>query len=83
MEYYGTSPLEVTGPKMMIKFFTPKEKRNLNRLSLKAGGDALYIVDANNRVILRNYPKYKSERQTFQINPHYSVLWNNRDIYNY
>lgn len=82
MDYYGSSPLEVTGPKMMIKLFTPKEKRNLNRLSLKATGDALYIVDANNRVILKNYPKYKTERQNFQINPHYSILWNSHDIYN-
>jgi mannosyltransferase OCH1-like enzyme len=82
-EYYGSSPLEVTGPKMMIKFFTPKEKRNLNRLSLKAEGDALYIVDANNRVILKNYSKYKTERQSFQINQHYSILWSSRDIYNY
>jgi mannosyltransferase OCH1-like enzyme len=80
-EYYGTSPLEVTGPKMMIKFFTPKEKRNLNRLSLKAVGNDLYIVDANNKIILKNYSKYKVERQKFQLNHHYSVLWSSRDIY--
>lgn len=81
--YYGNSPLEVTGPKMMIKFFTPKEKRNLNRLSLKAVGDNLYIVNTNNKIILKNYSRYKSERQSFQINQHYSILWSSHDIYNY
>jgi mannosyltransferase OCH1-like enzyme len=82
LEYYGTSPLEVTGPKMMIKFFTPNEKRNLTRLYLKVSGNDLCITNEDGKTILRNYAKYKVERQTFQINQHYSVLWGNHNIYN-
>lgn len=82
MNYYGTSPLDVTGPKMMIKFFTPKEKQKLNRISLKATSNGLYIVYGDDHVIMKNYPEYNLERKKNQINEHYSVLWNQKDIYN-
>lgn len=81
LEYYGTSPLEVTGPKMMIKFFTSNDKRNLNRVYLKVSGDDLYITNKD-KIILKNYAKYKAERQYYQVNQHYSVLWRNHNIYN-
>ena len=81
-EYYGISPLDVTGPKMMIKFFTPVEKRKLSRISLNAKSTHLYIVNGDNKVILQNYPEYKMERKVFQLNDHYSVLWRQQNIYN-
>jgi len=80
-KYYGDSALDVTGPKMMIKFFTPKEKRNLKRLKLELQNNKLCIC-RNDETILENYNEYKIERQLNQLNEHYSILWNKKDIYN-
>ena len=79
--YYGSSPLEVTGPKLMVKFLSPKEKRSLKRLSLTPTQTTLNIYK-DNTLIIKSYPEYKTERQMTQLYEHYSVLWNNHDIYN-
>ena len=83
-KFYGSSCLEVTGPRMMIKFLSPNEKKKLKRITLNTFNSTsmLYITDSNNRIILQNYPEYKRERKNNQLFDHYSILWAKKQIYN-
>ena len=80
--YYGTSSLGVTGPTMMINFFTPNEKRKLKRIYLKINNNIACIIYNNEKIILQSYKEYATEKKMFQINEHYDVLWKKRNIYN-
>jgi hypothetical protein len=73
--------LEITGPKMMVRFFTPNEKRKLNRILLNPTNNGMLYISYGNRVILVNYPEYKKEREQNQLEEHYSILWAKREVY--
>jgi hypothetical protein len=74
--YYGDSPLHPTGPcllgNVIMKY---KYKLNLDMIHYNYGG---YIIYKNIFVISTTYPEYDSDRTSH----HYSVLWNNKRIYN-
>lgn len=77
-KYYGNSPLDPTGPIMFGKFFTYKEKKeSIIRRYVGVQGNGISI---QNIIILDEYDKYRNEQQKIQT--HYSLYWNQRNIYN-
>jgi mannosyltransferase OCH1-like enzyme len=76
--YYGNSCLSPTGPLLLKTFFTEDEINNLP-YELSFDGDIMIIKDKNNNVILTKDETVSKEQLT---NKHYSVLWNERKIYN-
>jgi len=78
--FYGLSSLHVTGPSMMIDFFTPYQKQKTNYLYHHSEEGKYYIVHKD-KIILMVYPEYRYEQRKNEKNKHYSILWKNKAIY--
>ena len=81
-KFYGSSPLEPTGPTMLGNIIlNNKMTPNIDLYHYKGGG---YIIYKNRFVISTEYPEYNGERQnTYNSNKtkRYDQLWNERKIY--
>lgn len=79
-KYYGSTNLEPTGPHLLSKLI-PK---NHNSIDLKhdflMNMDNRYIV-YNNFLIFKSYNGYMQESAHNNIKSHYSIMWDNRNIY--
>jgi mannosyltransferase OCH1-like enzyme len=78
-KYYGSSPLSPTGPKMLPKFIS------LNDSIVDLTHT---FIDTNNKFInykgipiIKSYYGHDIEKKQTSIKPHYSILWNQRNIY--
>ena len=74
---YNYSALDVTGPTIMASFFNFNELLNFK---LHNNGNT---ISMNNKIILSAYNNYRDEQSKTQNVEHYSILWHNRNIYNY
>jgi len=76
--FYGNSPLDITGPILFGKFFTydEKEKSVTKRYVGKQGNG----VSIKGIIILNEYPEYRIEQKN--ISTHYSEYWKNNNVYN-
>jgi mannosyltransferase OCH1-like enzyme len=75
---YGNSPLYPTGPEMMKKFLNENE---LKKSILTISNDYT-TIKLNNIDVLKVNENYRQEQSEIShISPHYSVLWNNKNIY--
>lgn len=84
--YYGSGPFDITGPLLLLSFFSEQE---LNNIELKhsliknhTSNSNNYFIEYNNFQILSAYPEYRTELKQFLPNKHYMELWFNRSIYN-
>ena len=81
-QFYGSSPLEPTGPTMLGKIILKnKMTPNIDLYHYKDGG---YIIYKNRFVISTEYPEYSGERQQLYNSKktnRYDKLWNERKIY--
>lgn len=79
-KFYGKNCLEPTGPNLLGKYFTNEDKMKMNlyfaNIKIQNTIDE-WIVVFNNVIILRQYKGYRGE----QSKKHYSVLWNEINIY--
>ena len=75
-DYYGITGLDVTGPDLLLKYFSLSE---INSFELY---NTMHKISRNNICIIDSYNEYREEQQKYSNNEHYSVLWNNRNIYN-
>jgi len=79
-KYYGRDCLDPTGPGLLGKYFTKGEKEKMElhfaNINIKNTLDE-WVIIFNNVIILRQYNGYRKE----QSKKHYSVLWNERNIY--
>lgn len=78
--YYGSCPLDVTGPTMLIKQFTPSDEKKLERLELIKYNQQFFI-SYRSRPILMMYPEYRVEQMLFSKKNYYADLWKQRSIY--
>jgi len=84
--FYGENCLEPTGPNLLGKYFKKEDKMKMelyfanikiqNTIDKRVTIDE-WIVVFNNVIILRQYNGYRGE----QTKKHYSLLWNERNIY--
>jgi len=79
-KFYGENCLEPTGPNLLGKYFTKEDKMKMElyfaNINIQNTIDEWFIV-FNNVIILRQYKGYRGE----QSKKHYSLLWNERNIY--
>jgi len=83
--FYGKNPLYPTGPGLLGLFISEEERKNLiayfDNSKFNDNFEVFYIV-YNNQIILQyNHNNYRSEQKHHQKNLHYSILWNNNNIY--
>ena len=74
---YLSSPLDITGPQLLGKFFSKKEKDDFELELNTSKGGIIY----NNTLILKAYPEYKGEQDANELKQYYSILWNKRQVY--
>ena len=72
---YLNNALEITGPQLMCKYFVRHQINNLEVWLSHRG--ILY----NNIPILCGYPEYSMEQKRNELFPHYSIMWNNKNVY--
>ena len=76
---YTSNYLSVTGPQLNALVSTFNNK-TLELLLVHGICDS---ISKNNIPILIMYSTYRDEQLKYQLLPHYKILWNSRDIYNY
>jgi mannosyltransferase OCH1-like enzyme len=80
-KFYGNSPLEPTGPLMLEKLFTDKEKQNFDiyhDFYLSIHNRFIFI---NDYIVLKSYKSYQNEHDNNKKVSYYNHLWINRNIY--
>ena len=81
-KYYGESPLSPTGPKLLIKYFTDEEKKNIDMTHTTNGNNCdNKFINYNKKPILCGYKNYFNDCKSFSVTGHYYKMWHNRNIY--
>jgi len=75
-KYYGTTPLEPTGPKLLGSIL---EKNYDIPFALIFTGNS--VVDYDDNIIYEIYSTYRIEQLKFQKTQHYDKLWREKNIY--
>jgi len=83
-KYYGHDALHPTGPRLLGKYFSEEETKNIplyfQTIEINNIINEYYIV-FNDRIVLRQYKGYRDEQLKTQKNLYYSKLWDNKNIY--
>ena len=80
--FYGNGFLDPTGPGLLNNYFTTQEKNNFDiKHILKGANDYDKYILFKDHPILRCYPGYLRERDSYSQKKHYAVLWKERRIY--
>jgi mannosyltransferase OCH1-like enzyme len=80
-KYYGNNSLEPTGPSLLKNNFTQEQINSMILYHDVITSINKYYIVKNNRIILSVYDEYRNEQSLFQKMSHYSILWNNKQIY--
>jgi len=81
-KYYGNNFLEPTGPQLLENFFSKEEKNNFDMKHILYGkNDFEKVIKLNGIDVFNCYKGYFKEREYSLSKQHYSILWNNRNIY--
>jgi mannosyltransferase OCH1-like enzyme len=80
--FYGFNALYPTGPGLLgsIYFKTKSPNVSTNDIDMSFSQDQKRII-YNKNSVLEVYPEYRSEQFSYQNNVHYSLLWENSNIY--
>ena len=83
--FYGKDALFPTGPGLLGLFISEKHREDLIAYfgNSKFNNDKeVYYIVYNNTIILQyDHNNYRNEQTQYQLNLHYSILWNNHNIY--
>ena len=79
--FYGDSPLDITGPIMMIRCFSPEDKEKLNRLIYIDVEERAYYIIYGHKLILMMYPEYRNEQMMDTVAPRYAYMWDSRTVF--
>lgn len=80
IKYYGNSILDPTGPQLLSKFFSLRQKKILDMKHENYNNVNKYIT-FNNIIVLKMYSNYYKEMANNEKTRHYSVLWSEKNIY--
>lgn len=78
--YYGTNPLEPTGPYLLKEFFTTSQRKNFE-LNFYKRVPNKYFIRYDLYIILEEYPDYRKEQKKTSPVEHYHTCWMNFNIY--
>jgi len=80
-KYYGYSSLDPTGPRLLSIYFSKEEKKNFDMHHELYNSFNNRFILYNNYYILKSYNGYLDEHDKNKKNPHYSQLWEYKNIY--
>jgi mannosyltransferase OCH1-like enzyme len=80
-KFYGSSPLEPTGPSLLAYFFTENQKTNLDMKHFFYETHENRFITFNNFIVFKSYDGYLKEHDIYKKQFHYNILWKNRNIY--
>ena len=80
-KYYGINSLHPTGPHLLGSYFTQEQKKLLEIYHDCAECINKYYIVKDDTIILQWYDGYRDEQLKTQKIEHYSILWNNKQIY--
>jgi mannosyltransferase OCH1-like enzyme len=80
-KYYGSNSLEPTGPKLLARYFSNEDKRNMNLKHIVEGSIHFRYILCNNYYVLKSFPGYLDEHNKFKKVDYYDTLWKKRNIY--
>jgi mannosyltransferase OCH1-like enzyme len=82
-KYYGETPLDPTGPQLLGRFFSNEMMNNLKLYfkDILINENEKMFIGFRDQIILTYYDNYREEQSKFQKNEHYSILWNEKNIY--
>ncbi len=79
-QFYGTHPLDVTGPLMLRSFFKNSDIKKM-KLNFYRRVEDKHCIRWNLYKILDNYKEYREEQNQFSNKKHYGDLWRSKKIY--
>ena len=79
--YYGNSGLEPTGPLLLSKLFSSQQKQSFDMKHTFYISMQYRFILFNNYFVFKSYNEYLDEHAHNQKVQHYSILWNQRQIY--
>jgi mannosyltransferase OCH1-like enzyme len=79
--FYGNGPLEVTGPLMLARFFSPNDKKKMDMHHRFYNSFNYRFIIFNNKWVFKSYNGYLKEHSKYQKAQHYSRLWHDHKIY--
>ena len=79
--YYGNSGLEPTGPLLLTKLFSSQQKQALDMKHAFYISFQYRFILFNNYYVFKSYNEYLDEHAHNQKVQHYSILWNQHNIY--
>ncbi len=81
-KYYGEGFLHPTGPALLANYFTSEEKNAFDiKHRLYGINDGDKYIKFNDRLILKCYSGYFSERENSSTKKHYADFWHSRQVY--
>lgn len=80
-KYYGNHCLDPTGPKLLAKYFTNRDKQRFEMRHEYYNNNNNRFVFFKNYVVLKSYHGYLNEHNANKKIQHYGVLWEQRKIY--
>jgi len=79
--FYGSSPLDPTGPGLLGNILPSSDPRVTMRHELFQGNMENKLIYYKNNPILKSYTGHTQDKTKSSIKPHYSTLWNKKRIY--
>jgi mannosyltransferase OCH1-like enzyme len=79
--YYGNSCLEPTGPLLLAKLFDTEQKHAIDMKHAFYISMKFRFILFNNYYVFKSYNEYLDEHSQNQKVQHYSILWNQHNIY--
>jgi len=80
-DYYGRHALDPTGPGLLGRFFTVKERIALPLYHKCIWNQRVIRQVIGKSLMLEEYSEYKQEQSVYQKKKYYSELWDDRAIY--
>lgn len=80
-KFYGSTPLDPTGPLLLKRYFTQREKVNFDMYHDYYKNFNNRFIYFNNIIVFKQYNGYLNEHNNNSKVGYYSNLWNSRQIY--
>ena len=82
MKFYGDTPLDPTGPRLLAKYFDNNSKLHFDMYHDFYNNHENRVIYYNNYIIFKQYNNYLNEHNNHKKQEYYASLWQNRRIYN-
>jgi mannosyltransferase OCH1-like enzyme len=84
--FYGKNSLDITGPTMLVHFFSQEEKDNMECIftidkHIVPIYKKIFQIKKDDEIILEDYETYRKEQKEFQKEYQYDILYKMKRVY--